>query len=697
VASRFLVATGTWTAINTAIWSATDGGASGASVPTASDDVFFTALSGAAVVTTSGTTVDVCRSLDCTGFTGTLTHASATTIVIGTSTVPASNVALKLVPGMTYTRSSAVTSAWSFVSTSATQQTIDFSTKATAALTINGAGSSYLLNSNISMTTATLTLTSGTFDASGKTIDTATFTASGAVARTFTLGAGALNISSTGVGWNTATSTNFTMTANTGTITFTGAAVSPSTGGLNFNGASIVFTGGGVTAIAGGLTCKNLTVTGTASRTDSFAVGAMVISGTLTMTGNSATNRLLWIATGGVAQSCTAAVVSLTNLDVSDRNAFGAAIPFSGTSLGDAGGNNANWTFTTPVSRFWVGGTGLWSATSSWSATTGGVSGATVPLPQDTVTIDNNSGSGFSFTMDMPRMGANVTFSITNSCTYVSAGVTLTCYGSFTYPSALTNTWGNSITFAGRSSQTLTSNSKSFGFGVSFTAIGGTYTLQDAFQTAAGITLNNGTLNTNSVAVSCTVINSANTNTRSLTLGTSTLSLTGTGTVLNLTGSPTISAASATISVADTSATAKTLLLLTATWGTVNYANAGTGSLTLTHTGATIGTLAVSGAAKTLTLTSAQTLTISTAWSVNGTAGNLVTLNASTAASAATISKASGVVSSDYLSIQDSTATGGATWYAGANSTNVSNNTGWIFTAVPSGASNQYFTMLGIG
>jgi hypothetical protein len=42
-------------------------------------------------------------------------------------------------------------------------------------------------------------------------------------------------------------------------------------------------------------------------------------------------------------------------------------------------------------------------------------------------------------------------------------------------------------------------------------------------------------------------------------------------------------------------------------------------------------------------------------------------------------------VSVDYLSIQDSNATGGAAWYAGTTSTNVSNNLGWIFTAPPVG------------
>ena len=47
------------------------------------------------------------------------------------------------------------------------------------------------------------------------------------------------------------------------------------------------------------------------------------------------------------------------------------------------------------------------------------------------------------------------------------------------------------------------------------------------------------------------------------------------------------------------------------------------------------------------------------------------------------LSKSSGTVSVGYLSIRDSNATGGAGWYAGTTSTNVSNNLGWIFTAPP--------------
>jgi len=70
------------------------------------------------------------------------------------------------------------------------------------------------------------------------------------------------------------------------------------------------------------------------------------------------------------------------------------------------------------------------------------------------------------------------------------------------------------------------------------------------------------------------------------------------------------------------------------------------------------------------------------AWTTSGS----ITFTGS--AGQATLSKSSGTVSVDYLSIQDSNATGGATWTAGANSVDAGNNTGWIFTAPPAPSTN---------
>jgi hypothetical protein len=92
-------------------------------------------------------------------------------------------------------------------------------------------------------------------------------------------------------------------------------------------------------------------------------------------------------------------------------------------------------------------------------------------------------------------------------------------------------------------------------------------------------------------------------------------------------------------------------------------------------------------------LFTAGTTSTFSSFSLSGTAGNLITIGSVTGASH-TLSKASGTVSSDYLSISRSTATGGAGWYAGANSTDGGNNSGWIFTAPPApSGSNSNFLM----
>jgi hypothetical protein len=101
--------------------------------------------------------------------------------------------------------------------------------------------------------------------------------------------------------------------------------------------------------------------------------------------------------------------------------------------------------------------------------------------------------------------------------------------------------------------------------------------------------------------------------------------------------------------------------------------NAGAGALTVTGNN-TFTTISNSVQPTTFTFESGSTQTV-TNWSVNGTAGNLVTINA-TSTSQASLSKSSGVVTSNYLNLQYSNATGGATWYA-LNSVDSGNNTGW--------------------
>jgi hypothetical protein len=149
MANRYWVGgTANWDATAGTKWATTSGGAGGAAVPTAADDVYLDAASGAVTVTITGVDA-VCRSIDCTGFTGTITHSVGRAWSIGDGTAGAGSIALKFDAGMTYSPAH-VTSVIYFVSTSATTQTIDFAGKTTSSVAFITAGNYPICRGRIS-------------------------------------------------------------------------------------------------------------------------------------------------------------------------------------------------------------------------------------------------------------------------------------------------------------------------------------------------------------------------------------------------------------------------------------------------------------------------------------------------------------------------------------------------------------------
>jgi hypothetical protein len=144
-----------------------------------------------------------------------------------------------------------------------------------------------------------------------------------------------------------------------------------------------------------------------------------------------------------------------------------------------------------------------------------------------------------------------------------------------------------------------------------------------------------------------------------------------------------------TIVLSDTSTTARTFAGGGKTYNNLIIGGA-TGTSALTISGSnTFNTISsTKTVAHTITFTSGTTTTVSN-WTVTGTSGNELTINASSPGSQATLNKTGGGVISgiDYLSIQDSNATPGSTWFAGENSTNVANNSGWVF----GGSTSNFF------
>ena len=662
-----------------ATWSLSSGGAADTVAPTAADDVILDGASGN--VTIDAGANRFCRSLDCTSgvgnYTGILTHNALTDLYTGDTTPSAGNVAVKFSAGMTYSLAN-TTSRIVTVANHNTDQSFTSAGKQIGALLVNiQGGTTSLVLSDSFNCAGNLTLATGVLNTNSQAITASAFSSNYSLARTLTMGSTVMTLSGT-TPWFVPTVTGLTVTANTATVTLTGASAQFSSGAINWNGLSVIMSGSGTTGTSssGAFTVANWTRTGTAVKTDGMNFNSnLTVTGTMTLTGNSLTNRLLvGSSTLGAARNVNAAAVSLTNVDFRDITAAGASIPWTGTSIGNALGNT-NITFTTPTTRYGVAA-GNWSSTSMWSTSSGGAPGASVPLPQDNVVLDANSAAG-TYTNDMPRMGADLT--CTGFTRTLTNSITTELYGNFTLGLGMTLGGTSQIGCYGRVGCYVTTVGKTVPWALVFGA--GNHTLVDSLNinnylktTTGGILTDAGfsvtvTYFQNIGGFSCTI------NATGTWIITSTSTTTpwdmSLGGTLNHTG---------TIILSGATATDRTFAGGGKVYGTLTDQNTLGGKLTITGANTFTTINKTSTVACTLTLPSATTTTV-TNFNVNGIAGQLLTLNASTPASAAILSKPTGLVSCDYLSIQDSTATGGARFFAGTHSTNVSGNTGWNFQA----------------
>jgi hypothetical protein len=191
--TKYNVATGTWDNSSTIPWSDTDGGAAGAAVPSAANDVACTALSGVTALTIASGAV--CRSLVCNGFTGSVLGSAA--MSIGDATAGASNIVLSL--GGTWSYTGALT----LISTSATQQTLYCNGKSFAgtgsngSVTLNSASGGNFILGDAFTSTSFLAALKGTFATGNFNIDAAAFTSTGTATRVVTLGTSTLRLRNT--------------------------------------------------------------------------------------------------------------------------------------------------------------------------------------------------------------------------------------------------------------------------------------------------------------------------------------------------------------------------------------------------------------------------------------------------------------------------------------------------------------------
>jgi len=406
-------------------------------------------------------------------------------------------------------------------------------------------------------------------------------------------------------------------------------------------------------------------------------------SGGIQLLTNSLTSNLDFTLTKGTLDLNN---LSLTALGFSSSNTNTRTIAFGTGSISCTGVGSSVWNTATST-NLTTTGTQVANLTSSGSAAitvspgalseansisfnfTGGTYALAFLASGGSPSARNVDFTGYAGTWGGPAAGATV-------------------YGNLKLSTGMTVGSGNNLNFSATSGiKTITSNGRTMDFPITFNGVGGTWELQDGLTLSVArgsLTLTNGTLNLNGNICNAISFTTA-AGTKNLTFNGGTLVCSVASTTSFNNAQPTgftTTAGTGTGKISMTAATAKTFVGGGSTYN-CTLEQAGAGALTITGSN-TFTTISNSVQPTTITFTAGTTTTV-TNWSVNGTAGNLVTIGSATAAQH-TLSKASGIVSSNYLSISYSNAVGGAAWYAGANSTNGGNNTGWVFSSSTAGA-----------
>lgn len=695
--------TGNWS--DTARWSTSSGGGSGASVPRSHDDVVFDALSNATAYTATVNAVTGgirTKALTVAGpLVGNLTLAGSAAIVgiHGNVTLPATGLTRTYTGALTLSGSGSATITTNGVSFA--QDTV-----------LNGIGSNWTLGSAFTMGTGNaFQLANGTLNTANYNCSFARFFVSllsGAV--TLNLGSSTITENSLGFAINGA-NPNFTLNAGTSTFnnTMTGGAViqnsSPNT--LTFHNYN--FTGADPTSITitGTNIFNNLSFAGrTSAGVTPISIGAnQTINGTLTLSaGTNATMRTFVRSdTIGTTRTLTCANFVGTDVDFRDITIAGAAAPVSGTRLGDCKGNGGI-TFDAAKTVYTSGG-GLssnWS-TNIWAATNGGVAALTnFPLAQDTAIITSGtpSATGLLTVNANYNIGTiDMSARTSNTMTLATGGTTPTIYGNWINGTGTTLSGTGTLTFAGRGSQTITSAGKTFTQGFTINTPSGSVTLQDAFNSsnasAGTIALVFGTFNANGYSVTLSGASAtaamSGTSVRIMAVGSGTWTIAGSGnawlastsTNLTVTGTGTISL---------TSASAKTFAGGGISYSGITLNQGGAGTLTIT------GNNTFANISNTYKATGATTIAMGTTtqrvgnFTASGEAGRVLTVQGTSASSPATlVITGAAKPNVDYLTITGVRAYNLTdTWYAGTNSTN-NGSLGWYFQSGTVATSTVYY------
>ena len=446
MAARFWVTGGTGNWNSTTNWSATTGGASGASVPSTSDTATYDASSGAGTATLDiSPTV---QTLTMTGFTGTLAFGTNTISLNSTGSVftGATTMTVTGTPQIICTNSSATSRT---INTTTVTEANSISFRITAGTGVLTLTAGFILDLDFTDGTnptgfaGSLGSTTVTVYGNFKASTGMTVTAGGGRVFTFAATSGTKTITTAGVTFDrpftfngvggtfqlqdaltsgatrTATHTNGTLDLNNFTLT-TGffSSSNSNTRVLAFGTGKIVITGNNTTVCSTN-TGTGLTITGSKRIELSYSggVGTRAISGATTATGIEGTNLLDYFVTAGTDILNFNGARSYGTIDFSNSGTSTFTTPGSFTN----GALNIFGNLTLNSTMVVSGGANIVDMLATSGTKTITTAGQTLDFP---VTF-NGVGGTFAF-QDALTLGSTRTLTMTNGTLQLKSGTTNT-------------------------------------------------------------------------------------------------------------------------------------------------------------------------------------------------------------------------------------------------------------------------------
>ena len=427
-------------------------------------------------------------------------------------------------------------------------------------------------------------------------------------------------------------------------------------------------------------------------------------------------------------------IITTTYVAIQDMGATGDGIFIAEEAMDIS--NNSGWSIPnprTPRTLFWIGGTGDWNNPDNWALSNTGVGGQCIPTNIDRVVFFENP--NFT-TNDVVTINTNIAFcedmdwngAPANSMLAGSDNKQLHIFGNLDFVNGMDVIFEGEVHFKSNGgNESITTAGQNIPGDVFFDGIGGEWTLQDGFIADQRIYHSQGILNTNDQSVEIgALFYSVEEGSRILNLGNSTITINGGWynipdvnspfSFLSTTNNLTVNAGTSTIVIAvselfwgggqdfynvtfNTTSFGNVIIntnilgKLTANndlkfnghsnYGNYDnyyhevelhqnaeiYGNNNFDLLTLTK-----------GKVYQLQNGASQTINDGGQLNANGACDNFLTLKSTLEGQQAFIYKNNGTIITDYLAIQDISATGGGGFIAN-DGVDISNNSGWSFSA----------------